>query len=466
MSVGIRAKEALAVVRFRPFDTSTEQGRSKERSRRIALAAIASGIARLLSIGTALFTIPLTLNYLGAERYGLWMTISSFVALVTFADLGIGNGLLSVLSECDGRGDRESARKYVSSALALLLAAAAVILIAFYAAYPWIPWPRLFNVTGAAAAECGPAIAVAVTCSVIVVPLSIGQTIQNAYQDGFGASLWSCAASFLSLLGLLAAIRMDAGLVILALALSGAPLAAYLLNVVFVFGRRLSWLRPKVSDLTAGYGARVVKLGGALLLLHVCFTVAIASDNVVAAHVLGHEAVAQFSIVHRLFSIILTFAAIASQPFWPAYSEAAARGDIPWTRRTLRRSILLCLLLTAPVAALLAVSSGQIIRLWTGMEVAAPWQLTAGMALWSVISSLGAALAVFLKGLRIIRLQVVCAVAFVIGALIAKITFARWFGLPGIVWGNVTAYTAFIALPYLAILPRQLAIRAPASATN
>ena len=457
MAVGLRARQALAVVRFRPFDTSTEQGRSSERARRIALAALASGAARLLSIGTALFTIPLTLNYLGAERYGLWMTISSFVALVTFADLGIGNGLLSVLSECDGQGDRESARKYVASALALLTGIAAGLVIVFAALYPLIPWPRLFNVSSPlAAAESGPAVAVAVICSLLAVPLSIGQRIQNAYQDGFGASLWALCGSAFALVGVLIAIQQNAGLVVLALALSGAPLAAHILNSIVVFRRKLPWLWPRASDLAAGFGSRVARFGLVFLVLHICFTVVVASDNLVAAHVLGHEEVARYSVVYRLFSIILTFAAIAAQPFWPAYSEAAARGDVEWTRRALRKSIVFCLILTAPMAAVLAVACGEIVRLWTGMENAAPWQLTVGMALWSVMSSLGSLLAMFLNGLRIIRLQVVCALAFVVGAVIGKIVLARWFGLPGIVWGNVLSYAAFIALPYAIVLPRRL----------
>jgi len=458
MAVGIRAKEALAVVRFRPFDTTTEHGRSKERARRIALAALASGAARLLSIGTALFTIPLTLNYLGAERYGLWMTISSFVALVTFADLGIGNGLLSVLSECDGKGDRESARKYVASALALLAGISALLIAAFVVVYPLVPWPRLFNVTNPqAAVECGPAIGVAVICSLLAIPLGMGQKIQNAYQDGFGASLWAFGGSALALAGVLIAIYYNAGLVILALAFSGAPLAVHALNSIIVFRRKYPWLIPRTRDLAGEFGSRVARIGAVFLVLHICFTVAMASDNVVAAHVLGHEDVARYSVVHRLFSIILTFAAIAAQPFWPAYSEAAARGDVEWTRRALRRSIVICLIVTVPVATALAIACGDIVRLWTGMVNSAPWELTSGMALWAVLSSLGALLAMFLNGLRIVRLQVVCAIAFVIGAVVGKVALTQWIGLPGIAWGNVLSYTAFVAVPYMIVLPRRLA---------
>lgn len=61
-------------------------------------------------------SVPLTLRYLGTERYGLWMTISSVIAVLGFSDLGLNNGLLNGISQANGTNDRELARRYVSSA--------------------------------------------------------------------------------------------------------------------------------------------------------------------------------------------------------------------------------------------------------------------------------------------------------------------------------------------------------------
>jgi O-antigen/teichoic acid export membrane protein len=43
-------------------------------------------------------SVPLTLTYLGSERYGMWMAISSIVALLAFADFGLGNGLVNAIA--------------------------------------------------------------------------------------------------------------------------------------------------------------------------------------------------------------------------------------------------------------------------------------------------------------------------------------------------------------------------------
>ena len=63
------------LVRLRPFDITTESGRANERHRRAALAVLSSAVARASTIGAAFISVPLTIRYLGTERYGMWMTL-------------------------------------------------------------------------------------------------------------------------------------------------------------------------------------------------------------------------------------------------------------------------------------------------------------------------------------------------------------------------------------------------------
>src|SRR4051794_26485261 len=91
-------RSASVRLRTPEVDRSTEQARSRERFRRIGLTTIASLGARSIAFATGFVTVPLTLHYLGPERYGMWATLSSVIAMAAFADLGLGNGLLNALS--------------------------------------------------------------------------------------------------------------------------------------------------------------------------------------------------------------------------------------------------------------------------------------------------------------------------------------------------------------------------------
>ena len=125
----------IALIRSKPFDTTTESGRSQERHRRIVLTAIASIAERGAGILTTLLVVPLTLRFLGDERYGLWMAITSLIGMVGFANLGLGNGLLNMIADAHGRDDPQAARRFVSNAFALLVPVALVVVIGFAVAY-------------------------------------------------------------------------------------------------------------------------------------------------------------------------------------------------------------------------------------------------------------------------------------------------------------------------------------------
>ena len=113
--------QVWSVLRLSRFDVSTAGGRSKERYRRIAVTAISAVGAKGIGIVTVLISVPLTVEYLGAERFGLWMTISSISALLSFSDFGMGGGLLNAIAQADGAGNRVTAQKAFSSTFLFLM---------------------------------------------------------------------------------------------------------------------------------------------------------------------------------------------------------------------------------------------------------------------------------------------------------------------------------------------------------
>ena len=96
-------KKISSVITLKPFDTNTEDGRSKERYRKVILSAGSSVFNKVETILTGLISVPLTVDYLGVERFGLWMIITSILALIAFADLGLGNGLIKTTTESSSK---------------------------------------------------------------------------------------------------------------------------------------------------------------------------------------------------------------------------------------------------------------------------------------------------------------------------------------------------------------------------
>jgi O-antigen/teichoic acid export membrane protein len=454
----LRARQLLALVRLRQFDVSTETGRSQERYRRVALTALAAAFAKAVSFLTILVTVPITLHYLGSERYGLWMTISSLTVILIFADLGLGNGLMNAVSAAYGRNDREGARLSVSSGFFMLLAVAGLVLAVFAALYVVIPWQSVFRISSPLAVEeAGPAVAVFVVCFALSLPLGVVQRVQMGHQEGFASQLWQALGSVLGLVAVLVAVYNKLSLPFLVLAMSGGPLLATFANAVHQFGWRRPWLRPTWRYARLTESRRLLRVGIWFFVLQLALALTLTSDNLVVAQVLGAEVVPQYAVPMRLFSILVVALAMALTPLWPAYTEAVARGDTKWVQRTYARSLRLSTLGIGIPALVLVLAGPWILDRWVGPSIQPTFWLLLGLGVWTTLSAIGASISMFLNGIGAIPFQAVVGLAAGIVALGLKILFTGWFGVAGTVWAIVIAYALINLIPVIWYASRQLA---------
>ena len=446
------------LVRLHPFDTATPEGRSAERYRRIAWSTVSSVLARGTAIAASFIAVPLVLGYLGAERYGMWLTISSLVAVLGPLDLGFGYGLMQTVSEATGHDDREAARRATSTAVVLLLAIAFFIAIVALVAYPAVPWARLFNVSSPEAArEAGPAAGMLIALFVIGFPLGVAGVIQSALQSGYVTSLWSIAGSIAGLAALLLAIGARAGLPLLIVALSGAGLLAATFNGLVLFRWQRRWLMPRLRDFRVAAAGSLLRVGVLFVVLQIAGLAAYQLDNFVIAQILGAPAVQQYALPVKLFTLAPTLVSFALIPLWPAYREAIARGDADWVGKTLGRSILLALLINVPAAVVLIAAGPFLLHLWVGDAVSPSLVLLIGLGVWNILNSLTGPFAMLLNGANVIAFQAVCAILMAVCNVAVSIFLVARIGVSGAIYGSIVAQILFILLPSAWYIPRLLA---------
>ena len=447
-------RHRLRCLTLKPFDERTPEGRSDERHRRIALSAATSALSKVLGMVAALVSIPLALGYLGGERFGIWSTLSSLMVALQFADLGIGNGIINRVAEAQGRGDRAAIRRYLSSGLLALLAIAAVVGLMLPVVVMWVPWAQVFRLSDALAVEeVRPAVAAFMACIALAIPLGVVQRVQMGLQRGFVASLWQCASNVLSLLAIWAATHLQLGLAWLVLALLAAPLLTALVNGLVFFFVMERDLRPGLGSVEAAAIRKLLSTGGAFLVLQIAIAVLVHSDSIVIASALGAAQVADYAVPEKLFSIVSLLLATVLIPLWPAYGEAIARHDMAWVTRTLRRSLSLAVGLSVLVSGLLVAAGPFLIQLWVGPAVQPSMALLLVLAVWKVFEGAGLALAMFLNGAGLIRLQVYSACLMAAAALVAKPWLVGKIGIVGAPLATAVIYLTLTLVPFSLMLP-------------
>jgi O-antigen/teichoic acid export membrane protein len=397
------------------------------------------------------------LHYLGPERFGVWVTLTSFVVLVGLGDLGIGSGLINAIAAAHSSNDRVLARTHVSSAFFMALIFSFVLLVALAALGAVVPWPTVFNLSSPEAiAEVGPAIRVLIIGIPLNVLLGVVVKVRIGYQQVYINSMFDAVGVVVGVGALVVLIWRGASLPWLVAADAGAPIVSMASNLACLFLRERPWLRPAWTCVSLDSVRRLFNLGILFFILQVTGIVGFYSDNLLAIWTCGPEAAGVYAIAVKLFSPCRLLAGTLLSPLWPAYSEAIASGDVAWVRRTVLVSIVALELLILPFDLVLLVFGNTLAGLWLQRPISFGYGLLAGVALWVLVETIGVGLAYFLNGVSAVRMQIILAITFALTAVAAKVALANQFGIAGIVWGTILAYSVTVLLPLIRLIPRLL----------
>src|SRR6187401_708650 len=117
------------------------QSRTAKASRQIVYSFFLQGIGIVIS----LVYVPLLLNYLTQEKYGIWLTLSSILSWFSFFNIGLGYGMRNKLTEANAKGDTSLGQKYVSTTYATLICIFSAVLLVFHIINPFINWNSVLN---------------------------------------------------------------------------------------------------------------------------------------------------------------------------------------------------------------------------------------------------------------------------------------------------------------------------------
>ena len=397
------------------------------------MTSLTSALSQGVAIAAALVSVPLTVGYLGQERYGIWLTLSSLLSWLAIADLGLGGGaIVNALSDANGRDDRALAQELVATGFWTLAGISLVLAALFAAAFPFVSWAAVFNVSAAVPpGELRSAVVLAFAAFVLTFPTSVFGAAYHGYQEGYVGNLWVAAGSALSLAALLVVTRFEGGLPQLVLALWGARFVVGLGSAVYLFGRLRPWLLPRPGAATRRAFGRLMALGLQYLVAQLAGLGMFQSQPILVTHLVGPSAVAVFAVAQRLLTLPLVAVQIATFPLMPAYGEARVREDWTWIRRTLQRSLRYAALAAPCLILPLALAAPAVVRRWVGPQMVPSGAVIGGLAVYCVVCALLTPVSVMLYGLEQIRGQARIALLNAVLTVSAGVAFTRLWGLPG-----------------------------------
>lgn len=427
-----------------------------DRYTRIVSAVLSGGVARLLSSAVVTVSLPLTVRYLGPERYGVWVTVTSFAVWLNLLDLGVANSLTNVISQTYATGDRQGAARALTNAFVMTCAAATAAWCAFLLVCPQVNWNALLDARVSSSVEIRRMILASVAIVLLSLPANLAGKTLAGYQE---LHRWNQTLAFGALLGLgglAVGIRFGASMpLLLVLSCGGTALAGWA-RLVWLFAFHKPWLRPRVRLVQWKSARDLLDSSWSFLLIQIAAVVVFSSDNLIVSHYLGAAEVTPYSVAWRLVSIGAVLQSLTFPALWPAYAEAYARGDSRWVRRTYSRTTKATFALNFVFAAFVVTMGRQVIRFWAGAPAVPSRSVLVAMAAWSVIYGSTTAQSCLLAALNRTRRQAVLSILAAAVNICLSVLLVQRIGSLGVILGTIASYLLVLVVPQTIIVERVL----------
>ncbi|SHF43197.1 Membrane protein involved in the export of O-antigen and teichoic acid [Mariniphaga anaerophila] len=381
-----------------------------------------------LNIIIGLLYVPLLLDYLTQEKYGIWLTLTSILGWFSFFDIGMGNGLRNKLAEAMAHKDLKLGKKLVSTTYAFLFVIFGVVLIAFHISNFFLDWNSILNTHTIDKQELFLLTSVVFTFFIIRFVVQIIAVIYLADQIPSFTKLINTSANFISFIVvlILTKITTNGNLVLIGTIISVVPVALFIVASFISFGTKYKNIRPSIKSIDFKLSKDIVTLGAKFFFLQAAFIVLFTTSNIFITQFYGPEEVTVYNIAYKYFQIPIMVFSIFMSPVWSAVTDAYAKADFVWLKNTLKYANLLAILFVFGVIVMTIISNWAY-NIWIGDKVSIPLELTIAFSIYSIIRIIITPYSNFINGMGKLKITVISTIIEIVVYLVLVFLFGKIF---------------------------------------
>ena len=370
---------------------------------------------KLISIALSLLIVPLTINYITPEEYGIWLTLSSIVHWISYFDLGLGHGLRNRFAESKVLGN-VVVKKYVSTSYAVIALILSVIFLIFVFINQHINWNSVLNIDSLENQEFQRIMYILVGFFCLTMILKVTNSILLGDQRTSAVSLITVLEQFVILVLIFLLTKFArSSLINLAFINSVVPCIVLLLVFYYVYRKKgiFHYCKPSLKHIDFSLSPQILNLGVKFFIIQVSLLLIFQVVNIILLRNCGPDVVTQYQLSYKYYSILYMITTIILTPYWSAYTDAYTIKDYNWMKRE-HSKIRSISILTIPVLILMILLSPIFFKIWINDSVEIPITLHICMALY-IYSMIYASIFMYiLNGLGKVSLQLIIYVSFAI----------------------------------------------------
>lgn len=356
--------------------------KGNERSVAVKKNVIGSILLKGISIVVSMLLVPATIGYVNAELYGVWLTLSSMMIWLGFADIGFTQGLKNKLTEAIAQDDWDRGKALVSTTYVMMFVIFLPLCVILELIVPLVNWSSLLNINPIYEKDILQAMQVLVVFACAQMVANVMVSVVAAFQKVALSSSFLVIGNVLSLVNVyILRACCSPSLFSLVFAISAMPILVTIIATLILFKGKFRRVAPSFRTVNTSYIKDLFCLGFKFFIINIQVLVLYQSTNILISYVSSPIEVTYYNIAYKLLNCAMMVYTIITAPLWPAYTDAYVRNDYKWMRmmrkrmtRILSYSILCCLLLTT--------LAQPIYTIWVGNGVIVPFEMTFGVAIY------------------------------------------------------------------------------------
>lgn len=401
-----------------------------------------SGVLKIIGLLTSLLIVPVTIDYLNNEVYGIWMTMSSILYWISTFDIGLGNGMRNYLTECLSKNDYDTGCKYITTTFIYLGLIALLIFLVTLAPMFLLNFNKIFNTYAITNHALRDAMFVALVFTLFNFVLKNVGLIFVALQKYAINDLLIVSANVISLGIIYLLTKCTQGsLLYVILVYTSISTLVYIIAAIPVF-KKYPALRPRLSAFAPSIGKRIVTLGLGFFIIQITSCLVIfGAANLFITQFCGPSEVTVYNIAYKFFYLLVIAYTIILSPMWNAYTDASTKGDWLWIRKNFNRALQMWCV-TIVVGLVMLVISPIFFQLWVGEKVTVPLSVSISTLVYVCFFNLNNCVTYLINGLNKIWVQIITSLVFTALYIVVTILFTGRLHTEGIVLSMAGSYAA------------------------
>lgn len=408
-----------------------------------------------ISIVVSLLLVPMTLDYVSSELYGIWLTLSSIMVWLNFFDVGFTLGLKNKLAEAIALSDLERGKALVSTTYFMMALIFVPLCLILMLVIPYINWAGFLNVKDIYNEEITRVLYVLVACFCLQMIVNILVAVIAAYQKVALSSVFPVIGNILSLLVIYAMTKLcPPSLINLAFAISLMPILVIIIASFILFHKKFRAVSPSVHCINKMYIKDLWGLGFKFFFIQIQVVVLYQCTNVLISNVAGPNEVTSYNIAYKYLSVAMMLYTIILSPLWPAFTDAYTKKDFQWMRNIYKKMTYV-FGISVIVVIIMVLISPFVYKIWIGEETVIPYIMTLTVALYMIVNSWDALQVQLINGIGIIKLQTYVTIIGLVLHIPLSLFLGSYIGVMGVVCSMIiinSIYSLFFTIQIHKIL--------------